>query len=183
MKKIPTLFLRDEADRKYVTSEVNPVCQWVLDGEGRPTRKFDGTCCLVRDGKFYKRYEVKKGKTPPPEFEPADEVDQNTGKQPGWVPVGDGPEDKYHREAFDRLFNPPDGTYELVGPKIQGNAEHFNEHLLLSHATDTWLNDGEFIPRDYEGLRELLFALPDYEGIVFHHPDGRMAKVKKKDFQ
>lgn len=35
MKKIPTLFARDEAtNRKHVKNEVNPDAKWVLDGEG-----------------------------------------------------------------------------------------------------------------------------------------------------
>lgn len=55
VQKVPTLFMRDESDRKHVTREVNPECQWVLAGEGVPTRKYDGTGCLVRDGKRYKR--------------------------------------------------------------------------------------------------------------------------------
>jgi hypothetical protein len=65
MRKIPTLFKRDENNRKHVTSEANPECHWVLDGDGVATRKYDGTSCLVKDGKFFRRYEVKKGKTPP----------------------------------------------------------------------------------------------------------------------
>ena len=39
MKKIPTIYLRDPDDRAHVTDEVNAECQWVLDGEGVPTRK------------------------------------------------------------------------------------------------------------------------------------------------
>ena len=34
MKKIPTLFKRDPVNRSLVTREVNPDCQWVIDGEG-----------------------------------------------------------------------------------------------------------------------------------------------------
>lgn len=36
-------------------------------------------------------------------------------------------------------------------------------------------------PRTFEGIREFL-RWREIEGIVFHHPDGRMAKVKKKDY-
>ena len=47
----------------------------------------------------------------------------------------------------------------------------------------------EHLPRTYDGLRTFLkdaqsrFA-PGHptEGIVFHHPDGRRAKIKRKDF-
>jgi hypothetical protein len=47
----------------------------------------------------------------------------------------------------------------------------------------------EHVPRDFEGLRSFLKTLdsrfsPGHlaEGIVFHHPDGRRAKIKRKDF-
>ena len=36
-------------------------------------------------------------------------------------------------------------------------------------------------PRDFDGLRIWLHGHP-YEGIVWHHPDGRMVKIKGKDF-
>lgn len=95
------------------------------------------------------------------------------------MPVGAGPEDKYHREAFDGDgFGWPDGTYELLGPKIQGDPERIGVHALLGHATAEILDSA---PRDFEGLREY-FRLHDVEGIVWHHPDGRMVKIKGKDF-
>lgn len=174
MKKIPTLFVRDVDLPRRVVTEITPGCEWVINGEGVATRKYDGTCCLVRDGKLFRRYEVKKGKQPPPNFEPATEVDPNTGKQQGWLPVGSGPEDKYHREAFAHPFE--DGTYELVGPKIQGNPEHLAWHALIPHGRDRL-----DAPRDYSGLQQWL-QTQDIEGVVWHHPDGRMAKIKAKDF-
>ena len=59
MKKIPTMFLRDwNGDRSRVTREPNPACRWVFDGEGVATRKYDGACCMVHDGKLYKRREL-----------------------------------------------------------------------------------------------------------------------------
>ena len=100
MKKIISLFQRNYDGDRLVRDEIVPGAEWVVSGEGVATRKWDGTCCLIRDGKLYKRYEVKPGGKAPPHFEPANEVDENTGKQQGWLPVGDGPEDRWHREAF-----------------------------------------------------------------------------------
>ena len=37
------------------------------------------------------------------------------------------------------------------------------------------------VPRTFDGLREWLHDR-DIEGLVFHHPDGRMAKIKLRDF-
>lgn len=178
MKKIPTLFERDwDGDKSLVTTAVHEGCEWVLAGEGVATRKLDGTCCLVRGGNLYKRREVKKGKPAPGGFELVEE-DAKTGKRIGWVGVSDGPEDKWHREAFEAGAW-ADGTYELIGPKVQGNPEHEDFHLLTPHASlGLVLND---VPREFRALRNWLERF-DFEGVVFHHPDGRMAKIKKRDF-
>ena len=175
MEKIISLFKRDYEGTREVYDEVVPGAEWVLTGEGQATRKYDGTCCLIQNGQLFKRYEVKQGKTPPPEFVPATEVDPLTGKQQGWMPVGDGPEDQYHRASMRSHF--PDGTYELCGPKVQGNPEHFFEYVLIPHGQQV-LDD---CPRDFEDIRAYL-ATHDIERIVWHHPDGRMVKIKKKDF-
>jgi hypothetical protein len=70
MQKIISLFKRDYEGTRLVFNEIVPGAEWVVAGEGRATRKYDGTCCMVRDGKLYKRYDAKKGKKPPPGFEP-----------------------------------------------------------------------------------------------------------------
>ncbi|SRR6266852_2669805 len=176
MQKIPTMFERDwDGDRSRVLDKIRPDCQWVLDGEGIATQKLDGTCCMVRDGKLYRRRELKAGEKPPLEFEEAGQ-DEETGKSVGWVSVGLGPEDKWHRMAFDPLL--PNGTYELVGPKIQGNPEGFPAHVLISHGATHRLEDA---PRGFSELRAWLEG-KDIEGIVWHHPDGRLAKIKLRDF-
>ncbi len=183
MRKIVSLFQRNYDGDRLVRNEIVPGAEWVLDGEGTATRKFDGTCCLVRDGKLLKRYDAKQGKTPPPDFEPAQDYDPMTGHMPGWVPVGDSKEDQWHRDGLERtktLYRDgtiPDGTYELIGPKIQGNPEHAETHYLVRHGMDA-IPD---CPRDYSGLRAFL-ATQDIEGVVWHHPDGRMVKIKGKDF-
>lgn len=177
MKKIISLFQRNYDGDRLVRNEVVPGAEWVLAGEGVATQKYDGTCCLVRNGSLFKRYEVKPGGKPPAGFEPANDVDEATGKQQGWLPVGDGPEDRWHREAFaaDACC---DGTYELCGPKVQGNPERLETHGLLSHAHAKQFTE---CPRDFDGIREYLRTAA-IEGIVWHHPDGRMVKIKAKDF-
>jgi hypothetical protein len=72
---------------------------------------------------------------------------------------------------------PADSTYELVGPKIQGNPDGFAEHTLVPHGS----GDDFDVERTYAGIRSFLEG-NDWEGIVFHHPDGGMAKVKRRDF-
>jgi hypothetical protein len=180
VKKIPTVFERDwDGDRSRVLDVVHPGCEWVIAGEGVPTQKIDGTACLVRDGVLYKRFALPEGRVRPDGFlEEEWEGEEGKRKLIGWVPVGDGPDDRWHREAFlGRALLFPDGTYELVGPKIQGNPEQATEHTLVRHGD--FVLDG--VPRDFAGLAAYLASV-DMEGIVWHHEDGRMAKIKARDF-
>jgi hypothetical protein len=178
MKKIISLFQRNYDGDRLVRDEVVPGAEWVIAGEGIATRKWDGTCCMVRDGRLFKRYDAKKGKTPPVGFEPAQpEADPVSGHWPGWLAVGDGPDDKYHREAWQD-FSGEDGTYELIGPKVQGGVEGCPHHILRLHGSDP-IPD---FPRTFDGIRFWLENYPQLEGVVWHHPDGRMAKIKAKDF-
>lgn len=180
MKKTPTIFVRDwDGDRSRVIDQPHKDCAWVFAGEGIATRKLDGTCCMVRDNKLFKRREIKIGLVSPIGFEVAD-TDLETGKIVGWMPVGEGPEDKFHREAWTGCDTWPDGTYELIGPKIQGNPEHQQFHLLIKHGGGPAGPIGG-VPRTFNELRDWLVG-QDVEGIVFHHPDGRMAKIKGRDF-
>jgi hypothetical protein len=177
MKKIISLFKRNYTGDRKVVDEVVPGAEWVLAGEGVATRKFDGTCCMVRGGVLFKRYDAKVGRTPPKEFEPAQEADPVTGHQPGWLPVSESPEDRWHKEGLKNTPDVVDGTYELVGPKIQGNPENFSQHYLVKHGAQE-ITD---CPRTYAELKAWLKDAT-FEGIVWHHPDGRMVKIKRKDF-
>lgn len=185
MKKIISLFQRNYDGDRLVRDEVVPGAEWVLAGEGVATRKWDGTCVLIEDDVMWKRYEVKAGKQPPDGFRPANDVDQTTGKQQGWLLVGDGPEDRWHREAGCPRGEPlyEDGTYELVGPKINGNPEGFAHHKLIQHGA-SWLDDGGWpadIPRTFDDIKQWLFD-NEVEGIVWHRDNGDMVKIKAKDF-
>jgi hypothetical protein len=136
MKKIPTLFKRDFTNNGVIIPEYNDGTEWVVKGEGVATRKYDGTSVLIRDGKMYKRFELRPGNVAPTDFEQVDH-DETTGRSVGWVQVGWGSEDKWLREAIsggdpDKV-NLPDGTYELLGPKVQGNPEKVRE--TPTHAT------------------------------------------------
>jgi hypothetical protein len=177
MQKIVSLFQRNYEGDRLVRDEVVPGAEWVAAGEGIATRKFDGTCARVLNGKLYKRYDAQDGKTPPVGFEPAQQPDPVTGHWPGWLLVGEGPEDRWFREAWDAAGRLADGTYELCGPKIQGNPDNFATHVLVQHGSEV-LHD---MPRTFEAIKEYLIART-IEGVVWHHPDGRMVKIKRRDF-
>ncbi len=177
MKKIISLFKRNYDGDHLVRDEVVPGAEWVINGEGIATEKIDGTACMIRDGILYKRYDAKKNKLPPDGFIPAQDPDPVTGHWPGWLRVGDSPDDKWHREVWEYSGqNLYDGTYELVGPKVQGNPYKNESHRLIRHG------EKEIIaPRTFAELRHWL-GENVIEGIVWHHPDGRMVKIKRKDF-
>ena len=176
MKKIPTIFKRNPDNLREILDEPHPDCLWIFNGEGIATRKYDGTCVKIENGEYYKRREIKKdGKIPDGFIE--EDFDSITGKHVGWIKVNpNDPGDKYHMEAFNPTL--PDGTYELLGPKIQGNPEGCSIHTLIAHKDAQKFFD---IPRAFEGLKSWLVD-KDIEGIVFYHPDGRMGKIKKRDF-
>jgi len=179
MKKIPTIFKRNPDNMRELLNEPHPDCDWVFKGEGIATRKYDGTCVMIKGHRYFKRREVKKNGEIPHGFI-EETFDPITGKRVGWLEVDPAEnENKYHMEAFeDALPRPIHGTYELVGPKIQKNPERYPEHRLVSHSL---AQEYEGIERTYEGISKWLED-KDIEGIVFHHPDGKMAKIKKRDF-
>ncbi|MET8694713.1 DUF5565 family protein [Streptomyces bauhiniae] len=184
MRKIPTLFVRDFTSRPaHVTREVTPGCEWVLAGEGEATRKWDGTCVMLSGtGVWWARREVKPGKQPPLDYV-QEEFDEKTGKSIGWEPMARSSYAKIHAEAVVNSSANKPGTYELLGPKINGNPDGFDAHVLMPHgwAPLSERTDIGAAPRDYDGLCDWLLTRP-YEGIVWHHEDGRMAKLKARDF-
>ena len=134
MRKISTLFEKDPNDLGLVINKYKEENLWVLDG-GIPTRKWDGTACMVLDNKLYKRYDAKKGKKAPEGSIPCQEADVITGHHPHWVLCSENePLDKYHMEAFNaQKYDLEDGTYELCGEKINKNREKIVGHELIPH--------------------------------------------------
>jgi hypothetical protein len=178
MKKISTLFKKDPNDLGRVINEINPENEWVFT-DGIPTRKFDGTATAIINGELYKRYDVKKGRQVPDGAIPCQEADLITGHHPHWLKCERSKnEDKYFFEGFDNLDNKKDGTYELIGEKVQGNPEKIKGHMLVRHGVvKLSLEDDSF-----EYLKQYL-EQADIEGIVFHHKsDDRMCKLRKSDF-
>lgn len=249
MKKISTLFKKDINDLSKVINEINPENDWVLQGLGIATRKFDGTATAIINGELYKRYDAKlkplngfivgdtvtkkSGKPfkngelvdkvisfgindntpnkemgawlensdtivslsvlqvvgkfsteyknqPPIDAIPCQEPDLMSGHHPHWIKCDrNKPEDKYFFIGYDSLENKKDGTYELIGEKIQGNPEKIEGFKLVKHGSEI-VNLGMIY--DFEYIKSFLNK-EDIEGIVFHHvSDGRMCKIRKVDF-
>jgi len=179
MKKISTLFKKDPNDLSMVINEVNPENAWVFEEHNViATRKFDGTACAIIEGQLYKRYDVRKGKSVPKGAIPCQGPDEITGHWPHWILCQyDNPADKYHFEAFENMIH-YDGTYELCGPKIQGNPEGFGSHILIRHGDDVLY---DCVGWSFEDLKNYLNN-HNIEGIVFHGDHGKMCKIRKADF-
>jgi len=192
MIKIPTLFKRDMKTH-LVYNELVEGTEWVAEGRGYATQKHDGTSCMVESSFFYKRLTVKKGCEIPVGARPCQsEPDACTGKLPCWVRVNDSQEDRWHMEARNKLgyieyAGACTVTFELVGPKINGNKEKLDSHILVRHGSKIY----EDVPRDFEGLKEWL-SNNMIEGIVFYQglptytlpldPLTPMVKIKRRDF-
>lgn len=184
MKKIPSLYVRNPDDMRWVLRDVHPKCQWVIDGEGVPTVKWDGTCVML-DGKggWWARHQVRPGKKVPDVYVPL-ETDPVTGKTQGWIPADQSSYVRWLAEALSHndpsAYSP--GTYELIGPKVGGNPHGESLHSLAPHGRAELVD----VPTEYDALAAFLREVNTeghyLEGIVWHHPDGRMAKIKTRDF-
>lgn len=186
MKKIPTLFKREFEGHNIVRTlpELSDESlQWVLDGEGIATVKWDGSCCAIIDGKFYVRYDAKNGK-PVPEnaIKCQEEPDPVTGHLPCWLLADrNNAGQKWYFSALD--FTQYDKTqlvdfrtYEAIGKHFNGNPYNLDYDTLVPHGVD--IID---VPRTFEGIRDYLKD-NFIEGIVFWKDGEPKCKIKRSDF-
>lgn len=181
MKKIPTLFERVYENHKVVDilPNITPGCEDALL-YGKATVKIDGSCCTIIDGKFYKRYDAKNGKTPPVGAIPCCDPDPVTGHWPHWVEVNPAdPADQWLVEAFKNTpldIIKEDGTYEAVGKHFNGNPYRCSDDGLIKHGEYSI-----FVDRDFKSIKEYLRSEP-IEGIVFWLEGEPVCKIKRSDF-
>lgn len=199
MKKIPTLFERVYENHKIIDilPNVPKELECVLRGECVPTIKFDGSCCAIIDGKFYKRYDAKKGKTPPEDSIPCCEPDPITGHHPHWAPVSfDNPADKWFVQSLINFYRIPmsqisllpyylkkiqgETTFEAVGPHFQNNPYDLPYDTLIPH--------GSLVITDLINKKLNFDIIKDFlennyiEGIVFWKNGKPLCKIKRSDF-
>lgn len=180
MKKIPTLFEREFENHRIVRilPNVSPDLAWVMAGEGVATIKWDGACCAVINGVFYKRYDAKHGKPIPSNAIKCQEnADPVTGHLPCWVPCNRAASsDKWFWDAYDKMGIVPDGTYEAIGPHFRSNPHNLDTDILKPHGKDIVELD-----RSFEGIRTYL-ETHVIEGIVFWKDGQPWCKIKRTDF-
>lgn len=194
MKKIPMLFQLDWDDegRSFVNfAQFNDTARTRLAfGNAVPTRKIDGTAMMLdENGKWWARRIVKPGKDAPAGFQEV-AFDENTSKRVGWMPAEDSPFAKFWRKALDNEaeeFAP--GTFELIGPKINGNPENVEKDMLVAHGTT--------VIRGFPSAQEILnsddprallepffsdFRGAGIEGVVWWIDHVPAVKLRVKDF-
>jgi len=186
MPKLDSPFVRKDINNKHVVIDaVNPGYEWVFDDNRViATEKLNGTnvSIIIENGKITR---IFNRTTEIPFF--------NKGKT--FIVQG-------VLEAFQRDYtNFTDGQYfgELIGPKVQGNPYKLQQHVWVPF--EGYVKDhlrykswGKY-PTDFETIsrwfKEDLFSLYQArlggekvfpEGVVFYHPDGRMAKLRRDMF-
>lgn len=179
MKKIPTLFTRLFENGKIVgiTPEITPGCEEAFR-YGTATVKWDGACCAMIDGVFYKRYDAKHGKLPPDGAIPCCDPDPITGHWPHWVRVDENnPADRWFVQAARNYHYAIDnGTFEAVGPHFQGNPYGLEADTLVQHGKVVL-----DVPRTLPGIKRYLHE-NEIEGIVFWLDGEPVCKIKRSDF-
>lgn len=154
------------------------------------SQKIDGTSCLIQKGKLYKRYDNKKNKEPQQDWI---FCYKNEKHNIYWVPVTH--QDRWHIEAwynFEHEYDKQDGTYELIGPKINGNKHNLDKHKLIPHKGLIYgfTHNKHDIPTGNETketwkhyLTNCITIIPNIEGFVLWDIEKMepMFKIRKKD--
>lgn len=182
MPKLESPFLR-EGSEYLVTDKINPGYEWVFEDEGVTCQeKLDGTNVSIV---------VENG-----------QVTSVWNRENKMDLLSKNPVMEAVRNSYEKGYcNFTDGQYfgEAVGDRIQGNPYKLKEAIWLPYKTyfakhltyNTW---GKY-PKDFKTISEWfehgLFPLFSaskgdkdgfVEGVVFHHPDGRMAKLRRDMF-
>ena len=187
MPKLESPFVRKEINGNYVvTNEITEGYEWVFEDESvMAIEKLHGTnvSILIQDGVITSVWNKTERL---PFF--------NKGKQ--YIIIGIM--NSYSRGYMEFL---PDGQHfgELIGPKVNGNPYGVDEHLWIPFETfcqkhlryKSWgkySKDFKTISEWFKELMPLYWLMkhkkenkrftPFVEGIVFTHPDGRMAKLR-----
>jgi hypothetical protein len=186
MQKIQTIFKRDwEKSNKVINEMIDGVNPNTLE-TAKATEKIDGTNVRITVRKHY-AVRVEKRRNP-------SKQQKVLGIEEPWY-VDANESDSSDKWIYDGIRNIdfsdiPDGEWsgELVGPNIQGNPLNLDKNVVVFFTLDQCpVHDN--VPVTFEELKEWLPKQKSkygkecfIEGIVWHCKDGRMFKIKTKDF-
>lgn len=193
MQKILTIFDRDwDGNRGVIDKPAQELEFFDFDllKTGVATEKVDGTNVRVTV-RNHTCVRLEKRRNP-------SKIQKQKGIIDPWYVDADefDPQDKYLYEAvkgtdFQYIWE-GEWSAEAIGPKIQGNPLALKNHTLivfslLVHREIIEFND---VPITFAELRawlpkQMSCLNPErpIEGIVWHMPDGKMFKIKTKDFK
>lgn len=187
MRKILTIFERDwEGNRKILP-------QLIVDFDFKSavaTEKLDGMNIRVTV-RNEKAVRVEKRRNP------SKIQKQNGIVHPWYVDAHESdPQDKWIFDAVKNtdLTEVPDGEWsaEAIGKNIQGNPLNLKKNQIFFFSIPFWRSriTLEDVPTDFDEIRVYLSTQKSkignnclMEGIVWHHPNGDMVKIKRKDFK
>lgn len=195
MRKLPTIFPKDPKDLGRVID--GPI----IEGIDHFKLKIDGTACMIKHGRPYCRYDAKLFKRThravtfytkeevqaklPEGAIPCQEPDELSGHWPHWIPVlENNPSQKYILEGFNNLEKKQDGTYECIGPKLQGNPHGEDCHIWIPHFHDNLIFGISIVDYDtaFEFLEGVLEFL-SFEGLVAYNESNKpIGKIRRSDF-
>ncbi len=187
MPKLESPFVREEIEGRYiVTDEIAEGYEWVFEDESvMAIEKLHGTnvSILIQDGTITGAWNRTERL---PFF--------NKGKKH----IIQALLNSFAKNYMEFLL---DGQHfgEAIGPKINGNPYKLEEHLWVPFSSygqkhlryKSW---GKY-PKDFKTISEWFKELMPLftmkrgdkegfaEGVVFTHPDGRMAKLRKDMFE
>lgn len=187
---------------KYLaTNEVNPELMKLLEEKipYKVTGKVDGTCCLIRDGKLYKRRDIKGGRNIPDSwFQTGKE-----GKSNHLIGFMDLEKGDWHLNCLSKIddityinvLDNLDGcleykkidiktmgecSVELMGPKIQSNPHHLKMYCVMKHGCI--VIDNFPVIENIEHIRDWFLNDPRgiyLEGVVIHFDNNKMFKLHR----
>lgn len=195
MPKLESPFVREEINGAYVvTRQIAPGYEWVFnDPEVRAIEKLHGTdvSILIDGDQIHSIWN-------------RDVLVMRGGLRIGLDNTGryliEGVMNAIEKRYVSLL---PEGQWfgEVVGPKIHGNPYGLDQHLWIPFRTYAWenlsYNSWGKYPKTFDAISAWFKDLqPLYttmlhgknydkhfvEGVVFTHPDGRMAKLRKDMF-
>ncbi len=187
MNKIQTIFDRDwEGNRCVINKPIDNVVLAILPF-AKATEKIDGTNvrATLRAGTCVR---LEKRRNP-------DKIQKHKGIEEPWY-VDASPFESQDKHIYDALANTdltqlPDGEWsgEAVGPDVQGNPLNLEKNIIVFFSLGQ-CPVYEDCPTSFEELKAWLPVQKSkfgrdrgIEGIVWHCDDGKMFKIKTKDFK